>query len=351
MARRLNGGRRPAPARAASSLVSIVRPVCGVEDGIEQALHSGFVLDDRNYELIFCAHELTDPAVHLVRRLMAENPAVPSRLLTGGNFSSANPKLDNIVKSWLEIRGEWIVFCDDNVLLRPDYIGQLLAAWGPDTGVVSTVHIGSGPRNFWSEVECAFLNSYQARWHIAANMVTAGFAHGKTMLMRRSDLASFGGIEALASEIAEDVAVTKLVRARGMTVSSTQFPVEQPIGSRSAAGVYKRQTRWACLRRKCFPLLFLPEVLSGGLFPVLAAGVLAHALGVPAGFAMGAQAAGWYGLELIFLAHAGWHIAWSTFPAMIVRDLAIPVIWAMAWREGAFQWRDKPMQPSLAPDR
>ena len=80
------------------------------------------------------------------------------------------------------------------------------------------------PRGFWAELECAFLNTYQARWQYAADSLGHGFAQGKTMLVRRRDLAQAGGIQALAEEIAEDAAATKLVRRRACAPASSMRP-------------------------------------------------------------------------------------------------------------------------------
>ncbi len=107
---------------------------------------------------------------------------------------------------------------DSNVLMPRDYLQRLLARLAPDTGLLCAPPIGCLPHGFWAEVECAFLNTYQARWQYAADTVGLGFAQGKTMLWRRADLEQAGGIRALGAEIAEDAAATKVVRRAGRRV-------------------------------------------------------------------------------------------------------------------------------------
>ncbi len=63
------------------------------------------------------------------------------------------------------------------------------------------------------------------------------------MLWRRADLERSGGIEALASEVAEDAAATKIVRGAGRKVRLLDQPLAQPLGRRSAAEVWHRQLR------------------------------------------------------------------------------------------------------------
>src|SRR5262245_52744659 len=78
--------------------VSLVRPVCGIENHVEETLRSGFRLQYPRYELIFCAATANDPAVPLVQEMIASNPRVPARLLIGNEMISDNPKLNNVCK-------------------------------------------------------------------------------------------------------------------------------------------------------------------------------------------------------------------------------------------------------------
>ena len=121
----------PVPPPEGAPAVSILRPVRGVDSTDVVTLQSGFALDYPDYEMIFCCADDHDPAVALVRRLMAENPSVRARLLIGNHVISANPKLNNLVKGWVAARSDWIVFADSNVLMPRDYVQRLLARLAP----------------------------------------------------------------------------------------------------------------------------------------------------------------------------------------------------------------------------
>src|SRR5262249_44299067 len=275
--------------------VTIVRPVCGVDNFVDDTLASTFALDYPSYEIIFCVAHERDPVVPIVRALMAAHPHVHTRLLVGDDRVSQNPKLNNCVKGWDAAAHDWIVIADSNVLMPRDYIQRLLAAWQPGCGLVCAPPIGARPENIWAELECAFLNTYQARWQYCADTLGNGFAQGKTMLWRRPDLEAAGGIRALGAELAEDAASTKLVRACGRDVHLVDAPFAQPLGHRGFREVWRRQTRWARLRRASFPHLFLPEGLSGALLPSLALAFVAGSIGWPILASVGAFAALWYG--------------------------------------------------------
>ncbi|MGU3540187.1 ceramide glucosyltransferase [Methylobacterium sp. A54F] len=335
-------GRRPgASSFPDGAPVSLVRPVCGLETFSEETLTQGFCLAYPSYEILFGVADPADPALPLLRRLVAAHPAVPARILIGDEAVSDNPKLNNCVRPWEAARHEWVVLADSNVLMPPDYLQRLQAAWGPRTGLVCSTPAGARPSGFWAEVECAFLNTLQARWQYAGEALGLGFAQGKSMLWHKPFLEAHGGIRALAAETAEDAAATKLVRAAGRRVHLVAAPFEQPLGRRRLAEVWGRQLRWARLRRVTFPLFFAPEIGSGTLLPLAVAAAL---IGTPeAAAGLAALLAAGYGAEFALAIRSGWHASPRFLAALVARDVMIPALWTAAWLRSAVVWRGNAM--------
>jgi ceramide glucosyltransferase len=331
---------RAAPKPGAVPAVSLLRPICGAENFLAETLGSSFRLDFPDYEILFCAARQDDPAVPIVRRLIEANPRVTARLLIGDDGISANPKLGNLVKGWDAARHDWLIMADSNVMLPPDFVQRLLAAWRSDSGVVCSMPIGARPANFWAELECAFLNTLQARFQYVSEALGWGFAQGKAMLFRRDIVERAGGIRALAAETAEDAATTKLVRAAGLQVHLVDAPFEQPLGHRRAGEVWARQLRWARLRRVSFPLLFLPELLVGSALPCAALGIAASAYGLAAAAAgIVLLLAIWVAAEVALARAVGWHFTPRTALAALLRDLLLPALWIAAWLGADYVWR------------
>ena len=299
----------PTPAPE-SPPVSIVLPVCGLENYIEDTLRSAFRLDYPRYELIFCAARPDDAAVPLVQRLMADHRWIDARLLIGDERISDNPKLNNVFKGWREATHPFVSICDSNVLLPRDYIQRLLSRFDAETGLVCSPPIGSRPDGFFAEVECAMLNNYQARWQYFADAIGFGFAQGKTLFK----------------------------------VRLMQPPVRQPLGVRKARDVWKRQRRWARLRRASFPFWFSLEIFSGALPPLIAMIAAALLAGIsPLLPALGFVAA-WYGAEWLLSAKAGWHAAPRLVAACMLRDAMLPALYVNAWLGRGFEWRGHDMR-------
>jgi ceramide glucosyltransferase len=324
--------------------VSLVRPLCGIDNYAADTLRSTFDLDYQRYEILFCVASAKDPVVPLVEALIAKHAGMSARLLVGDERVSANPKLNNVVKGWRAATHQWIIIADSNVLMPRDYIQQLFANWRADTGLVASPPIGCRPQGIWAELECAFLNTYQARWQYLADAIGFGFAQGKTMLWRRADLERAGGIEVLGKEVAEDAASTKVVRGAGLKVRLVDRPLAQPLGRRSAAEVWNRQVRWARLRRASFIFYFLPEILSGGVLPMIAAAIVADAVGLPPVLSAAIFGALWYGGEMLLAAAADWHVSVLHPLYGLARDLLLPVLFVNALHGSEFVWRGNEMQ-------
>jgi ceramide glucosyltransferase len=335
--------RKPLASPSPAPAVSIVRPVCGLDNFYEDALGSSFCIDYPNYEVIFCIARAGDPAVPVVERLINTHPRVPAQLIIGDETISANPKLNNCVRGWDAARHDWIILSDANVLMPRDFVQRLLASWKKRTGLVCSMPIGSRPRNFWAELECAFLNTYEARWQYCAEALGMGFAQGKSMLCRRDIIEAGGGIRALASDIIEDAAATKLVRRQGLGVHLVGSPFEQPLGSRAFREVLMRQLRWARTRRKTFPLYFAPEIFACALLPAFALAVAAYGLGWNLIATLLVFALFWYGPELLLARANGWHQSWRMPLAFVLRDGLLPIIYIDAWCMNDFVWRGNAM--------
>jgi len=318
--------------------VSILRPVSGLENNLEETLSSAFLLDHAPIEIIFCVGREDDPVIDLVKDIMARYPETPSKLLIGDDPISQNPKLNNLVKGWKEARFDWIVMTDSNVLMPPDYMARLFARWREGTGLVASPPIGVAATNWAAEIEAAFLDSYQARWQLCSDSIGNGFAQGKTLFWHRDILQHVGGIEALGEEIAEDAAATKLVRRQGLKVRLTSMPFFQPLGDKKFNAIWSRQLRWAKLRRHSFPAFFYLEILSGIFFPLICLGLGYRLDGVTGGLIL-TYLSLWYLSEIAVNFIVGWPFSLRHFCAIIIRDALLPFLWLAAFGKGHYQWQ------------
>src|SRR5579871_3229901 len=64
--------------------VSILKPLSGLDLGLESNLRTFFEQDYPNFEILFAVRDPEDPAAEVVARLQREYPSVASRLLVTG---------------------------------------------------------------------------------------------------------------------------------------------------------------------------------------------------------------------------------------------------------------------------
>lgn len=345
--RRLARPRLPGEGVIGQPFVTLLRPVCGVDPFDTETLRSSFRQDYPRYEVIFCAQSADDPVIGLVRRLMAEHPHVPARLLVGDDPVTGNPKLNNVWKGWQAAQSDWICMTDSNLLLPRDYLARVVAAWGPDTGLVSAPPVGSRPSGLGGCVECAFLNGNQAVLQYAADSLGMGFAQGKTLFFNKPLLEAAGGLRRLGRRLAEDAAATQVIRGLGRRVTLVPLPFAQPIGARSLAQVWTRQLRWGRVRRDAFALLFLCEVFNGGVVPIAMATGAAALSGAPVALGL-IYAVLWYLAEALLARRAGWPLGWRGVAAMLLRDAMMPALWLATYARRGFDWRGTQLAPQGA---
>jgi ceramide glucosyltransferase len=133
------------------------------------------------------------------------------------------------------------------------------------------------------------------------------------------------------------------VRGSGLDVNLVDSPFEQPLGFRGFRDIWLRQLRWARLRRKTFPLFYMPEIIARAALPCLAA---AYAALTP-GFEHGGRDA----RRRTLLVRSGnalallnrWHFSWRMPLLFILRDLMLPIVYIDAWCMDHFVWRGNEM--------
>lgn len=338
LAMRRYGRSRPRRGMIGTPRVTLVRPVCGVDAFDALTLGSSFRQDYPDYAVIFCVPRPDDPAIGLIRRLIAAHPEVPARLMIGEAGPVRNPRLRNVWKGWHAAGTDWICVTDGDLLLPRDYLTSICAAWGPQTGLVSSPPLGTRPQGLAAHLECAFLNASQARLQLAADTLGLGVAQRKTLFFYRPILDRVGGLAALDRCLAEDVNATRLIRTMGREVTVTPVPHAQPIGQRSLRQVWDREVRRARVRREGLPALSWAEPLNGGLLPMLATVTAVHLADAPLTAGLG-MALVWYGAEAALMRRAGWPAGWRDIACLPLRDLLIPAIWLDALTRRTLSWR------------
>jgi ceramide glucosyltransferase len=332
--------RRPVRPAETPPPLSVMVPVKGADPAIAANLQALFTQDYPQFEIVFAVADADDPAIPLLKQLIATHSNVPARLTTDPTPASGNPKLDNLRRAWRWAGNELILLCDVNARFRPDELRRLVGQLGPRVGLLTAVPVATEPRGFVGELEAAFFNSGGARWLIAADRLGHGTGVGQTMLLRRRDLEQIGGVDAMAAGVCEDAALAAAIRRAGLAVRMARDPGWHPVGRRRFRDFWQRHLRWQCCRKYHALPLFVFEPAGSPLGTALAGGIWwGWFADVPVLPLIAAHLAAWFVIEAVYTRAQGWHLSWLSPVAWLVREMLIPALWLRAAIARSLIWR------------
>jgi ceramide glucosyltransferase len=198
--------RQPRPAFATELPLSVLKPLAGIDDGLEQNLRSVFEQDYSTYEILFAVRDPGDPAVPLVQRLQAEYAGVPSRLLIVGEPPWPNPKVWSLHRMTGEARHDVLVMSDSDIRLRRDFLRDVAADFRDERlGVATYPYRAVGGPRLASALEAIGMNTEFLSGVLVARMLEGvKFALGPTLAARKLAVEDAGAWPALAEFLAED---------------------------------------------------------------------------------------------------------------------------------------------------
>lgn len=327
--------------------VTVIMPIAGLPRA-----ESACAVDAARYlapqaQLIYVARDEEKESARALRKDLADLGLTDDRriqVMIAGGERSRNPKLDSIAPAVAAAQTDCIICVDGNVMLPPDYVGQICRAWSPDVTALSAAPRTTSEGNLAAFFEGAVINLSHARWLTSLARIGLPFAHGKLLAFRKGWLEAQGGIAALHCKRAEDTALTVLVRQSAGHLRLIDMPVLIPLGERRWHDVLARNFRWRFLRSRDVTLGYLVEPLSTNWPTVM----LAAAVDSPAPLL--AALATWVVLHLTEA--AAWTRATGHWSAMmhaglLLRDLAEPFMWLAGW----WLWRQRAWRVTASASR
>ena len=278
--------------------ISILKPLAGLDDGLEENLASFFELHYPEFELLFAVTLPTDPAIALVEKLRALYRAVPSRLIVTGDSSWPNLKDYSLERMLAEARHDLIVMADSDVRVGPDLLSTLAAEFeDPELGFSTCPYRAVPGRSFWTTLEALAMNTEMLGGVFMSRMLEGmRFTLGPTVAARRSAIAQMGGFAAIKDYTSDDFMLGKLAAERGCKIILSSYVIEHRLGAESFFANFKHRLRWNRAMRRLrrwgylgeifmhpLPLAAILWIARPDLWPVVAAAaVLRVATGLAA---------------------------------------------------------------------
>ncbi|HKM53947.1 MAG TPA: glycosyltransferase, partial [Isosphaeraceae bacterium] len=176
--------RRGAKREAYTPPVTILKPLKGLDEELEENLRSFFRLNYPTYQLLFGVADANDPAIPVVQKLLEEFPDHDARLVVGCPSFGLNPKVENLASMDRFRKHAVILISDSNVRVRPDYLRETTCYLAdPGVGLVTNLFAGIGETHSGAIMENLQLNGYIAGGMALASVLRVTCVVGKSMLM------------------------------------------------------------------------------------------------------------------------------------------------------------------------
>src|SRR5438128_1623700 len=115
------------PELGSAEPISILKPLAGLDLGLESNLRTFFEQDYPDFEILFAVREAGDPAVEVVRKLQREFPAVSSQLLITGEPPYPNAKVFSLDRMLESAAYDLVVMSDSDIRVTLDMLRSVAA--------------------------------------------------------------------------------------------------------------------------------------------------------------------------------------------------------------------------------
>lgn len=322
--------------------VTIFKPLAGSDDDLDENLESFARIDYPSFEILFGVADTSDPAFAIARRFLARHRKLDARLVVTDPRATLNPKVAQLVGLERVATGDVYVISDSNVRVAPTYLWSLVAELSDErVGIVTSLFAGTGERTLGAALENLQLCASSAPGIAAMDAIRRPFTVGKSMAVRRRDLARLGGFRPVGHVLAEDHVLGRRFLGAGLGATTSFDVVENRNVACTVARTLERHSRWAKLRRSLHPAAFSAEPL---LTPVVVASVGAIAVpckltaAVLAGVCVAQTACALLAVRLL----RGRALAWWYAPLEIARSYVSLLCWANACLSRRIAWRGHP---------
>jgi ceramide glucosyltransferase len=320
--------------------VSVLKPVRGTDFASYENFSSFCRQNYGEYEILFCVNEMSDAAVPVIQKVIAEFPERSIRLLSGATQYGTNRKVNNLALLTKEAKHEYLVQSDGDVRVGPNYLREVLAPFADSSvGVVSCFYRGVAQPNLWAELEAVGVSSdFSAGALVADWMEGVTFALGASVATRKSWLTKIGGYESFANILADDYEIGNRVHKAGGKVLLSRETVWTMYPALRFREFWDHQVRWARTVRLVRPASFFGLIVTHGLPWAIAAAIVAPSAAIVAAYVVAylflrfavAWVAGVWGIRDEVLRRKLWLVP--------VRDAIHFIVWLGSFRSNRVKW-------------
>lgn len=228
--------------------VSILKPIRGLDRDAYENFASFCRQDYPEFEILFCVSDEQEPALPVIRQLIADFPARRIRLLFGSEPLGASDKVNKLCRMAREAQNELLIVSDSDVRVEPGFLAAVAAPFAdPAVGGVTCPYRGLTDDSLPADLEALGNSADFAPGVVVAWMLGGGkldFMLGAVMAATKKQLAEIGGFESLVDFFCDDYELGNRIALRGRRIELSRFPVDIVYPRESLAEAFRHQVRW-----------------------------------------------------------------------------------------------------------
>lgn len=255
----------PRPPVGKTRPMSVLKPLYGQDEGLEENIRSFFEQNYSSFEILFAVHRADDPAVAVVEKLQREYAGrSESRLIVTGESPIPNAKAHSLQLLVAEARHGLLAMSDSDVRVTPDFLKHLAGEFEePNVGLVTCPYRAAAGHSLWSRLEAIGMNTEFLGGVLVSRLLEKmKFALGPTLAVRRDVLEEMGGFEYLRDFLAEDFVMGQRAAQLGYEVVLSSYVVEHRIGSQPMRKNIGHRLRWARSTRRSRPAGYWGQIFT-----------------------------------------------------------------------------------------
>jgi ceramide glucosyltransferase len=246
--------------------VSVLKPLCGLDDGAYENLASFCQQDYPSYQIIFGVQDSQDPSIGVVKQIIRDFPEQDICLVISDRVIGVNYKVCNLANALLEAKHEILVLADSDIRVKPHYLKRIVQPLkNPNVGIVTCMY-RSLTKGWLAAFEALGITTeFLPGVLVARKLEGMTFAMGASIAIRRSVLDKIGGFSAIANYLEDDYKLGNSLFQAGYQIVLSDHVVDHAMETSSLAAFIHHQTRWARGIRFARPLGHLGLIFTYGI--------------------------------------------------------------------------------------
>ncbi len=262
--------------------VSILKSLKGLDPGMMDAFRSHCRQSYAGqFELLFGAASLDDPAATAVKDLQAEFPERAIRLLVCPERLGANGKVSTLVQLAEHAQHDFLLINDSDITVSPHYLERVMCCFAPAShdvgkrpvGLVTALYRGKAHNTIPSRptlpsrLEALGIAAEFMPGVLLSKLIEGGLHYGlgSTLAVQSEALKKAGGLLSIVDYLADDYELGSRIAQAGYRVELSPEVVETAVPAYGWRGFFEHQLRWLRTVRCSRPWGYAGLIFTHGL--------------------------------------------------------------------------------------